>query len=365
MKKIISILTNGFEPDVRVYKECKYLVDIGFEVTLLCWDRNAGSSHPSEEICEGIFIKRFKIISEFGTGFKQLPAYIKFLRACKKHIRNTHCDYLYCNDLDGAIIGYFSKLKNIEMIFDMHEFYEKGNVIQRHATRAIVKFLIKNSKAALYENSVYLEDSYASVRNKLYPLRNYPDEQMIQMLPKTESPVFRIGYHGVVRGQIPEFKALFEAVKDLENVRVDINGGGMDLKELRELEKQYSNVYIHGAYNGIKESSNLYANTDVLFCAYPPDDPNYQGDAEVIKYYEAIITGTPMIMTEGIGMASKVVNNGYGLICNTRDSKSIQETINRYMFDKQLWEKCHDNELKDSSKHRWSNAVKVLKEIYI
>ena len=37
--KVYMILTNGFDPDVRVYKEAKYLVEKNFEVTILCWDR--------------------------------------------------------------------------------------------------------------------------------------------------------------------------------------------------------------------------------------------------------------------------------------------------------------------------------------
>ena len=35
--KVYMILTNGFDPDVRVYKEAKYLVEKNFEVTILCW----------------------------------------------------------------------------------------------------------------------------------------------------------------------------------------------------------------------------------------------------------------------------------------------------------------------------------------
>lgn len=34
------ILTNGFDPDPRVYKEAKSLIKLGHKVTILCWDRS-------------------------------------------------------------------------------------------------------------------------------------------------------------------------------------------------------------------------------------------------------------------------------------------------------------------------------------
>ena len=37
--KVIMILTNGFAPDLRVYKEAKYLAQKCNEVEILCWDR--------------------------------------------------------------------------------------------------------------------------------------------------------------------------------------------------------------------------------------------------------------------------------------------------------------------------------------
>ena len=41
------LLTNGFDPDVRVYKEALYLVGRGFSVTVLCWDRDPPGATPS------------------------------------------------------------------------------------------------------------------------------------------------------------------------------------------------------------------------------------------------------------------------------------------------------------------------------
>ena len=366
-KKVIMLLTNSFNPDVRVLKEALFLIKRGFRVEILCWDKDSTSDKPILENVDGINIKRFKISSIAGSGKKQVPAYLKYISTIKRELKTNRCDYLHCNDLDGALAGYLAKLKDTPMVFDMHEYYEHGNVLQRFMIRNLVIFLLKKSIAGLYENAIYLAKPYKSVHSKLLPLRNYPDSSLIEKRPKSTCGKFRVGYHGVVRSQIPEFIALFEAVKELPNVRVDINGGGIDLEKLNELKKKYegqADIHVNGPYNGAIQSSILYENTDALFCGYGPDDPNYQGDAEVVKFYEAIFTGTPMIMTQAIGMAKKVVKLGFGVVCDTRNSESIKEAIHKLMDDKEFWKQCSMNELANAHKYDWAEAVCVLDEIY-
>lgn len=364
MKHVVMLLTNGFIPDVRVYKEAIYLVHRGFEVTILCWDRDLSKNHPDEETLDGIKIIRYKIQSVYGTGKKQIKAYLKYIGKCKEYFKKHHVDYLHCNDVDGAFTGYYARNDRTPMVFDMHEFYEHGCQIQRFIWRKAVIFLLNRSIAGLYENAAYLDKPYNKIKSKLYPLRNYPDSNMIQAFPKTKSDVFRVGYHGVVRGQVKEFYALAEAVKKMENVRVDINGGGMDLPELLDMQSKYQNVHVNGPYNGITDSSRLYSETDALFCCYDVTNPNYQGDAEVIKFYEAIFTGTPIIITSGLGMSRKVIDNGFGLTCNTLDVESIKNAIIKMKSEKNKWIEYHNNELKMAPNYSWENAVTILDEIY-
>lgn len=366
-KHIIMILTNSFEPDVRVYKEAIYLIKKGFTVSILCWDKDLSKNYPEKELFEGIQIIRFKIPSVAGSGKKQIPAFRKYIKACRKYLKTHPCDYLHCNDLDGACTGYLARNNKTPMVFDMHEFYSSTKVGKRILLRNATIFLLKHSIAGIYENAAYLEPPYKSIHEKLYPLRNYPDKNMVEPRPKSTFDKFRVAYNGVVRTQIPEFKALFDAACELPNVRVDINGGGIALPKLKALEQEYkgkADIHVNGPYNGTTQSSDLYEKTDALFCGYNPKDPNYQGDAEVIKYYEAIHTGTPMIMTESIGMAKKVNDFGFGVTCDTRDYKSIKKAIQKLSADNEFWKECSQNELSRSSYYDWAEAVKVLDNIY-
>lgn len=361
--KIVMILTNSFEPDVRVYKEAKYLAEQEKEITILCWDRKYDTVLPEKEETDGINIVRFRIPSKAGSGYRQIGAYLKYVKCCKKYLKEHKTDYIHCHDLDGYIAYRLLHRKRIPYVFDMHEYYIQGGGLKRKAVYQIVKKAIGRSHCSLYENDGYLKLFAKKVTAKLIPLKNYPDSYL-EKLPKTASEKLRIGYHGCVRNQIPEFTALFEACKDLNNVQIDINGGGIDLPALKELEKKYINVYVHGAYNGLKESSGLYQKTDVLFCGYNPNNANYQGDAEVVKFYEAIVTGTPMIMAAGTGMADKIKKNGWGMVADTRSVEQIREVVKAILENPKSLEECRENMEKAASDYQWRNAVKVLKRVY-
>ncbi len=365
-KQIFEILTNAFTPDVRVYKEALYMKELGYDVTILAWDREPEAELPAQDSYNGVNVVRFRFVSAAGrdSKLKKLLAYWKYFRCCKKYLKTHPCDYLHCNDNSGGIIGCFAKPRKLPMVIDMHEFFEEGGRLRRFVMRKINLFIFKRCIAGLYENAAYLEEPYKSVRDKLYPLRNYPDSGMVQCLPKSESDVFRIGFHGWVRPRTVEFEALFRAVKDMPDVRVDINGGGPGTPDVREIAKDYPNVFVNGPFDGTSALSGLYEKTDLLFCGYDPDDPNYQGDAEIVKFYEGIVTGTPMLMTESLGMGQKVRDNGWGLTCDTRDTEQIRKAVLTLKDDKAFWKQCAENELKSAPNYRWEEAVKILGSIY-
>ncbi len=366
-KHITMFLTNGFEPDVRVYKEAEYLISKGYKVTILCWDRDADSQRPERETLDGINVIRFKIPSVAGSGKKQLSAFFKYIKACRRYTKKVKSDYYHCNDIDGAIAWYLAKRDKADMVFDMHEYYENmayEHPLKRIFWRRLTLFMIKRSVFALYENDLYLQKPYNQVRKKLVPLKNYPNRRMVKAVGKTQSDVFRIGYHGAVRSQIAEFTTLFEVVKDMQDVRVDIHGGGPDLKKLQEIALNYDNVTVHGPFNGTKELTALYADSDIIFAGYSTNVPGKEME-EVVKFYECIVTGTPIILTSGyIGMGRQIKEKGFGLTCDTRSVEKVRKAVMKLKDDKGFWKKCSENELEHAGEYDWANAVKILDKVY-
>jgi hypothetical protein len=54
--RIVMLLSNAFRPDPRVAREAKTLVQAGYEVTLVCWDREA--RHAPHESVHGYRVER-------------------------------------------------------------------------------------------------------------------------------------------------------------------------------------------------------------------------------------------------------------------------------------------------------------------
>ena len=367
MKKIVMILTNGFDPDPRVYKEAYYLVNRGFKVTVLCWDRDINRNNPVKESIDGINVVRYKIPSEYGSGKIQIFAYTKFIIRCKKYLCANDVNYVHCNDLDGMIAGYISSNHKSKLVFDMHELYEdvgEGHKLKRKILRFVTKLMIKRCVAALYENDIYLNDNYRDIRSKLKPLKNYPDSKLIVPMNKLSAEKFRIGYFGGLRTQIPQFTTLFDAVKDMDDVEVMIRGTGPDLKMLQELSRKYTNVTVGGPFDGIKELTDLYANIDIVYAGYRPDSDTREY-AEVVKFFECILTGTPIILTDVYtSMAKRIVSSGYGIICDTLNVEQVKSAIIKLKTERQFWDECSKNEKRDAHLYDWNEAVKILDEVY-
>lgn len=361
---VVMLLTNPCDPDVRVIKEARYISERGHNITILCWDRDGKSELPQKCFEGKIKIVRFRIPSVYGTGYKQLGAFFKFVQTCKAYLKKRKVDIFHCHDLDGYIAYRLLHMKKIPYIWDMHENYIKGNVLKRKIIQRIVIAGIRKSTKSIYVTNDVLEMMPECIRDRMILLRNYPDSSYLSDEEKTESDFLRIGYHGTLRRQISEFSALFEACKDYSDVRIDINGGGTDLLRLQEMAKRYPNVYVHGPYDGLKDSNRLYANTDVLFCGYDPANPNYQGDTEVVKFYEAIITGTPMIMTKDLGMSAKVEQMGIGIVVETRDVQAIRDAVCEIRQRREMLQQWRENMKKVADRYKWSVAVKTLNTIY-
>jgi len=364
MHKVKMIVTNRFDPDVRVYKEAKYLVLRGFDVEILCWDREGEYKQKEYEIIDGIKVKRFFPFAKYGTGLKQIIPYIKFIKACKNYLKDNEYHYLHCHDLDGVIIGYFCKHKNSKLIFDMHEFYEGQRNKQRikHIIRKIVNFMQNNSDFIIYLNEVQKTHIKGKNINKLIYLPNYPESEYYVDCKKIKSNKLRISYIGAVR-QYNELKNLMDAAINLDDVEISIHGAGVAYEALKKIEKDYSNTIITGAYH-FSQSAELYKQTDLLYVVYDMKLANWKSSYPV-KFFEAIITKTPVIISRGSAMEEFLKKHDIGFVVDGSNVQEIRELImyirdNRHLLDEKI--KILE---KIQYEFTWDKVVKNLDKIYM
>lgn len=363
MQNVKMILTNRFDPDVRVFKEAKYLVLRGYNVEILCWDRENEYIDRQSECVEGVNIKRFYPYSKYGSGFKQIKAYIKYIREIKNYLNNKNYKYVHCHDLDGAIAGYLAKNKNSKMIFDMHEFYEGQGRKQKikYIIRFMVNFIHNKSEAIIYLNDIQKTTMKKTNLCKLHYLPNYPEVANFYNLDKVKGNKLRISYIGTVRQYI-ELKNLIDSCKKMEDVHIAIHGGGVSYKRLKEEGTKYKNVEITGVYH-FSKSSELYNNTDILYAVYDASINNWKSGFP-IKLYEAIITKTPIIVNRGTALEEFVSENKIGFIVDGRNPEEIKSLINYINYNRNVLNEITENLEKIQYKYSWETVVKNLDAIY-
>lgn len=351
-EKIFMILTNGFDPDVRVFKEAKFLISLDYDVEILCWDRKCDYIEKPKTNIDGVNITRFCIKSLPASGMKQLNPYLKYIKSIKKYLKDKEYKYLYCHDFDGMLAGRLATLgKRKTYIFDMHEIYSSRY-------KFLVKRFVKKAKNVVYVNNEQLKYLGISENNKFIYLPNYPEESTFLPIEKDKKDNFRINYIGFLR-DYDSLKTLMEIAKDNSNINVGIYGTGEFYDKLKE-ENKYSNVSLYGKFDGLKDGAKIYNNTDILYCEYNPNIYNWK-IAYPIKFYEGIVTKTPIIVSKNTKVAEFVEKYKIGEIAEYSNLESLNIAVKRIIDNYSEYVK---NIEKIRDDYKWEKIVRNLEKVF-
>lgn len=363
MKHIKMIAAEEVIRDQRVIKEVIYLSELGYNVEILCWDREGEFTNKEFEYVHNVKIKRFYPRATYGSGWKQIVPFLKFIREIRKYLKNQEYEYLHCQNLDGFVAGYLVNNKK-KIVFDMREYYEgrEKNKLKKFIIKNIVRFAVNKSYSIIYVNNTQISKIDEREKSKFIHLPNYP-KASLGICNKKEKlkETLNITYIGAVR-QYKEFINLFEAVKNMDTVIIDIHGSGTAYNKLKEVENQYKNVNITGTYSPSK-TAELYSNADISYCVYSMENENWRTGYS-IKFFESIITKTPIIVSKGSALEELVTKHGIGFIVDGSNIKDINELIIYISNNKEILKEKERNIEKIQYKYTWENVVGSLNQVY-
>lgn len=177
VKKVKMILTNSFKADIRVFKEAKTLVENGYEVEVLCWDRENEFLNMEIDEKEGIKIKRFYPYSKYGSGKKQVIPFLKFIFKIKSYLKNKEYDIIHAHDLDGLLVAKIVNFfNNKKIIYDSHEFFSGYKTLQIDKK----VFLLEK---ILLSNKDYVITVSETIANNLKKFYNPKEVRVIRNIP--------------------------------------------------------------------------------------------------------------------------------------------------------------------------------------
>lgn len=363
------ILTNGFDPDPRVYKEAKSLVNMGHNVEIICWDREGRYLDKELESIDGIIIRRFFSNATYGSGYKQIFKFKVFIKEVIKYLEKNSFDALHCHDFDGLYIGYqVKKRKNIPLTYDEHDLFYMYFKNRKGLLNKFISIIIQKLERRLLkkvDNHILVTDEmgklYKNISKNVYIINNAPSMDTFKDIEKTKSHKLRIGYIGSIR-YLNELKVLMDVCKSYEQkVDVIISGRGIELEELTKYSKNFNNVKITGGYT-MSELEGLYKNIDITYAFYPSmissiSMPN--------KFYESIITETPIIANGFMEFGKVVKKHNLGFCIDEKKLYTeLDRTVKVILDSGDVLDGIISNMRRIKKDYLWEANEKTLKLIY-
>lgn len=372
-KSILMLLSNAFNPDPRVHREAVALVEDGYNVEILCWDRDLKA--PLREIVDGINVERIYLRSTHGRGTTQAFFLFLFWIKALLKILNKKFDIVHAHDFDTLPLGYvISKLKNAKLLYDAHESYidmllnipyqlkklifQAENVLMKRSDLVITvgdilrKYLMKRgaSKTCVVGN-------WQDPRSFFFSSKEKQTERYSLGISDKQIVIVFIAHLGVER-QLPQ---LIDAVKQCPEVYLILGGDG----PCRGVAEDAANNCPNITYLGFVQPSKIPLYTalaDIVFYGFDTKVPNAMFSAPN-KLFEGLAAGK-VILTGNFGEIGKIVREtNCGVILNDYSVKEIKKALS-FLHDSNIDQFSENARKAGLNKYNWKLAEKTLLNNY-
>ena len=141
--RVVMLISNGYEPDIRVYKEAHTLSLSGFRVTVLAWDRTRRHEPHMLETAPGslkktltaaslpvvndpvpVTVTRIRVPAGYRTGRHLLVKLPLFWGRVWQELRRLRPHIVHAHDLDTLPVAYlYHRLIGVPVVYDAREYY--------------------------------------------------------------------------------------------------------------------------------------------------------------------------------------------------------------------------------------------------
>jgi len=354
--RVAMVISNGYEPDVRVQKEAHTLALAGYDVTVIAWDRVCQfAPHELEPIPEGLAsalaewpgrvvhtpgavpIIRIQTSAGYRTGRRLLLKMPIFGWRLLGELRRLRPDVVHAHDLDTLPVAYlYHKLARVPVVFDAREFYPgmvRANVggalslmldrldhwlaprvdaILTVGERLAARYRDMGGRVWVVHNSQPLPDRVALDRVGTALRRSWgvPDDALL---------VIYVGMLTPDRLLTP----ILEAVPKLDHVWLAVGGYGPQLPAVQEVAKACKRILVLGRVP-LAEVSSVVAAGDVIYYGLEAHDLNSFYFMPNLAFF-ALAVGRPLLTTPVGEIADVVQREGCGVVMADTAETALQQ----------------------------------------
>jgi glycosyltransferase involved in cell wall biosynthesis len=383
------LVANGYAPDPRVHKEARTLMENGYSVSVLCWDRER--NRRQTEVIDGVLVRRFRYLfprdlaSFFVSG-------CLFLVTCLFVLINEGARQervvVHCHDLNTLPLGLLvrSLSRKYRIVYDSHESFPElvmtiAPKVVAAAVRAVERFMLARVDALIAANDVILQylQRYSKVPGvAIYNTPPLDVSQLAGLEEKNEisrlkeesgGDTFVLLYYGAIlqhRGLHALLDAADMASESSSPKLIFLVVGDGPLAASLHLEAQQRKLahrvrfYSHVSFG---RAMCMVKAADAVYIGFEPDDPNNYF-ASPNKLFEAMAMGTP-VLASGFGFLGKLVQTlGCGITMKSITGPSILAGVQR-LLHRDVRKSCVANGLYwFKSYYNWDVMARRLSEIY-
>ena len=328
------VLSNAFNPDPRVYKEGKSLVDHGFKVTVYAWDREC--RYPENEVVEGIYVNRVHVRSKYENLFIFVITAPIFWILASLRTLSRDVNIIHCHDFDTATVGVLVKLltRNTKIVYDAHEYYPA--------------MVVDQIPSVLFALLVWVDKVFMRIadcviipceeRKKLYTsakdlivVPNTP--KLVDVPMRAKQKEFSVFYGGGLSKE-NGILVIVNAMMGIQYAKLILAGDGPLRHVIERISKKKDNIKYLGLVSQREVLENL-AYADATFVFYEPTNINKVYSASN-KLFEAMMVGVPVIVNEETKPSKMVKEYDCGVVVPYGDIQTLRREIIRLESDPSL-----------------------------
>lgn len=370
MIKVCMLSTYHSPYDGRVfYREAKSLKKAGYDVTVI--------GHIKSEVR-----KKTDGVEIIGISkFPDVKSFISLIKTLLIEALKVDADVYHFHEPDSIIIAIYLKLfKRKKIIYDVHEYYKDSLVemaIQRRIFYSFILYFIEPLFIRYVDAVITVDDGikeiYKSINKKVCVLPNFPSKDVFETKDKIKGYdncdiVLYVGGLAEVRGIFNLIKAVHKVSKT--NPRIKLLLLGKSSKSFENKCRKYvelNNLEQYVEFLGTVPHSYVvkYINVSNIGAVLLLPTPRFKKTPYVVKLFEYMICGKPVLASNLPAMGKIVKESGCGVLVNPTNIDEIADRITYLLNHPEEAKKMGENgRMAVEEKYSWERMEERLLNIY-